>query len=553
MPESEQINQQSQLIEEAFALFIKVCCKDDDDLSLFLDSTPIDISPINECLASLEQKKILYDIDSIEKFDETIDLLKENKQYDSLTMVETDDELNLDYKRLFEIYRDFLKAYQFAKAWAMPKDIGKKDSEIAKNTIVYGAPGTGKSYFVKKLGKENKAEIIRTTFHPDMDYASFVGCYKPYKKDDDLTYEFVPQAFTKAYVNAWKNPDKKCYLIVEEINRGNCSQIFGDLFQLLDRDEKGFSLYDVDADTDLASHLSKEFANCSRLDMTEEVKSGRKIKLPCNLWLLATMNTSDQSLYPMDSAFKRRWEWKYIPLEKGVPDKYIIVDGSYFSWSVFLDKINTKIAEATQSEDKKLGFWFLDAPDNSISLDTFVNKVVFYLWYDIFKDRQYDDRSPFVLSGLKFHSFYKGYDINKYAVKHFLDVLEVQEVENPNITQSSNGSGSISGKDRFRVIYNRKPFDDTNATEVYKAVIESIGIDRVKSVSDQLKIKNKWIITVAEYDKLQDKDKKRYRELSKGIYLYTNLSNPQKKENLDRIRKELGLEEVMSEAEIVKG
>lgn len=552
MPESEQINQQSQLIEEAFALFIKVCCKDDDDLSLFLDSTPIDITPINKCLASLEQKIILYDIDSIEKFDETFELLTKNKQYDSLGVIETDDGLNWDYKKLFESYRDFLMAYQFAKAWTMPKEIGKKDTEIAKNTIVYGAPGTGKSYFVKKLGKDNKAEIIRTTFHPDMDYASFVGCYKPYKKDDDLTYEFVPQAFTNAYVNAWKNPEKKYYLIIEEINRGNCSQIFGDLFQLLDRDENAFSLYDVDADTDLASYLCKKFADCYHNDMPEVVKSGKKLKLPCNLWLLATMNTSDQSLYPMDSAFKRRWEWKYIPLEKGIPDKYITVDTSYYSWSVFLDKINSKIAEATQSEDKKLGFWFLDAPDNSISVDTFVNKVVFYLWYDIYKDRQYDERSPFVESGLKFQSFYKGYDVNKNVVKRFLDVLDVQVVDNPNITQSGNGSGSFSGKDRLRVTYKGTTYDNTNATEVYKSVIVAIGIDRVKKFSDKQDNKNKWIITDAEYKQL-NKDSRRYRALPNGMYLYTNLSNPSKIDNLNKIRKALELEEVMSEAEIIKG
>lgn len=322
MAESEQNDLQRRLIGEAFTLYINVCCKDDDDLLLFVDSTPIDITPINECLSLIEQNKHLYDIDSIEKFDEVVEILRENNRYDNLAEIETDDERNLDYQKLFEAYRDFLKAYEYAKAWAMPKELVKKDTEIAKNTIVYGAPGTGKSYFLKKLGKDNKAEIIRTTFHPDMDYASFVGCYKPYKKDDDLTYEFVPQAFTNAYVNAWKNPEKNYYLIVEEINRGNCSQIFGDLFQLLDRDNKGFSLYDVDADTDLASHLSQKFADCSSLDMAEEVKSGKKLKLPCNLWLLATMNTSDQSLYPMDSAFKRRWEWKYIPLESGIPDKY---------------------------------------------------------------------------------------------------------------------------------------------------------------------------------------------------------------------------------------
>ena len=163
--------------------------------------------------------------------------------------------------------------------------------------------------------EEKKKRSIRTTFHPDTDYASFVGCYKPVKDDEDnkkIVYEFVPQAFTDAYVAAWSDLEHPYYLIVEEINRGNCAQIFGDLFQLLDR-KNGKSEYKIKADKDLAKYLceAKDKDGQDVLMDKDGIKDG-KLCLPANLHILATMNTSDQSLFPMDSAFKRRWDWEYI-------------------------------------------------------------------------------------------------------------------------------------------------------------------------------------------------------------------------------------------------
>jgi 5-methylcytosine-specific restriction endonuclease McrBC GTP-binding regulatory subunit McrB len=190
----------------------------------------------------------------------------------------------------------------------------------------------------------------------------------------------VPQAFTKAYCQAWLNPDKPHYLIIEEINRGNCAQIFGDLFQCLDRDETGKSKYEIDCDKDLADYLKKSFAGKGIVD--------DKIILPSNLYIYATMNTSDQSLFPMDSAFKRRWDWEFVPIDYDDAKQITIeVDAaSKYNWSNFIKNINPKIKELTGSEDKQLGNRFVNPNNKKITLDQFKSKILFYLWSEIYKD-----------------------------------------------------------------------------------------------------------------------------------------------------------------------
>jgi hypothetical protein len=247
-----------------------------------------------------------------------------------------------------------------------------------KNVIFYGSPGTGKSYRVESNTEGNSK--TRVTFHPETDYHSFVGSYKPVMEGVNIKYEFVPQAFTKAYCQAWLNPDKPHYLIIEEINRGNCAQIFGDLFQCLDRDESGKSKYEIDCDKDLADYLKKAFAGKGIID--------DKIILPSNLYIYATMNTSDQSLFPMDSAFKRRWDWEFVPIDYDDAKQITIeVDATTkFNWSNFIKNINPKIKELSGSEDKQLGNRFVNPNDKKITLDQFKSKVLFYLWSEIYKD-----------------------------------------------------------------------------------------------------------------------------------------------------------------------
>lgn len=395
--------------------------------------------------------------------------------------------------------------YTFPPLREALSDIPKEHTSPLQ-TIYFGSPGTGKSHKVKTFVLKGVPEyqIFRTTFHPDSDYASFVGCYKPvchksrpapdsivdyeelvirlkamlsehpsnpaagfsmfgfeyresliameqsgehtiaklvedaYKanttygtivragmqiKDESassevsrISYEFSPQVFTKAYCKAWKNPDKQIYLVIEEINRGNCAQIFGDLFQLLDRKD-GISEYPIDADTDLRLYLDTELQKTEdgECDGSEGIMDG-KLCIPANFNIIATMNTSDQSLFPMDSAFKRRWEWKYIPtiapkngdnlLELSIENAIEMKDGRKisagdyeYSWKDFLTNINTRILNITHSEDKQLGYWFVKADDSSgrISISSFVSKVVFYLWNDVFKDIGPKDTNPFTI------------------------------------------------------------------------------------------------------------------------------------------------------------
>ena len=337
-------------------------------------------------------------------------------------------------------------------------------NDTCRQIIFYGAPGTGKSYKIKvQLEGVSKENIFRTTFHPDSDYSTFVGAYKPTmekpidkiyakgeliskltemkeggvtyspqkfgakywrslkqlnlsdKKDilqacgmsDNYTvefdkgmavgeeylacsnesriiYSFVPQAFLNAYIQAYKKSEEKVYLIIEEINRGNCAQIFGDLFQLLDRDVNGKSEYGIKADADLKSFLEEELG-----EDNPGIKDG-ELCLPSNLYIYATMNTSDQSLFPIDSAFKRRWDWEYEPIKYKNTDWKIVIDGTEYSWVSLQRKVNDKILSATSSEDKMLGDYFVNPSDGIITDKVLLNKILFYLWNDVCKDGEGD-------------------------------------------------------------------------------------------------------------------------------------------------------------------
>lgn len=306
-----------------------------------------------------------------------------------------------------EFFRSFVDAYNRAYSGVFEIEITTNESgalvyrlyRVTKRPldtvqkIYFGAPGAGKSHAVDVFVKEHKGLVYRTTFHPDSDYATFVGTYKPKKSDTGIDYTFVPQAFTNAYVASWKNPTKPVFLVIEEINRGNCAQIFGDLFQLLDR-KKGWSEYSISADTDLVEYLVKELSNTKddEVDGSAGIEGG-KIKLRPNLHILATMNTSDQSLFPMDSAFKRRWNWEYVPInETNEKSQFTItLDGKEYEWSKFLPVANEHIKDVSDSEDKQMGNFFIKG---DIETEEFVSKVMFYMWSEVCKD-EYRARSFF--------------------------------------------------------------------------------------------------------------------------------------------------------------
>jgi hypothetical protein len=262
--------------------------------------------------------------------------------------------------------------------------------------------GAALNWYIQFLKKRASTRIFRTTFHPDFDYSQFVGAYKPTKdrkNTDKITYEFVPQVFAKAYAAAWRlylnGKQEKVYLIIEEINRGNCAQIFGDIFQLLDRDERGFSRYSINIDSDFAEWLRTDdkfgLKNDWNTYIINPYVADGKIALPPNLDILATMNTSDQSLFPMDSAFKRRFDWKYVPINYEHLEAHFAIEvgDKKYDWLDFLKKVNGNIDDVTKSEDKKLGEFFIKPKNgNTISFEDFRSKVLFYLWDSIYKDEE---------------------------------------------------------------------------------------------------------------------------------------------------------------------
>ena len=425
--------------------------------------------------------------------------------------------------------------------------------------IYYGAPGTGKSKAIKDLTFGE--DIIRTTFHPDSDYASFVGTYKPITeevvlrdcngkkvideetgkvvKEDRIAYKFIPQAFLEAYVEAWKQlgANKKQYLIIEEINRGNCAQIFGDLFQLLDRNEYGFSDYPIVADKDMQKYLEKEFegweiTNKDKINqlygetnMVSLIMKGERLVLPSNLYIWATMNTSDQSLFPIDSAFKRRWDWKYVPIREGRDKEtnaplnwYINTGDKQYDWWSFISQVNKLIGSLTNSEDKKLGYFFCKAKDGEIDADLFISKVIFYLWNDVFKDYGFDDKDFQDEEGkiLSFDRFYQDVNgktnVDITTIELFLENLGVEEY---NFEEEENSDEPYENEPDFDLNNSNK--SNSNSYDYTKYRVNG---------SRELLGKGKMALAVMEY--LVNDKKETYSEILADI---TSIINS----NTDRI------------------
>lgn len=327
-------------------------------------------------------------------------------------------------------YLRFLNEYEFDKVVTNPL---RNDF----NRIIYGAPGTGKSQRIVNYFKKNHINeqyIERIVFHPEMDYHSFVGGYKPITRERgdeiEIRYEYVPQSFLKLLLKAIKDPTSNYYLVIEEINRGNCAEIFGDMFQLLDRKPE----YMITPSTELELYITEK----ERKDSCNYLING-KLNMPKNLILFATMNTSDQSLYPMDSAFKRRWDWQYesilYPMDENDLSNdsflyYIQVDeGVDLQWVHFMKVVNDMIAKIPGlGMDKCLGNFFIKPKvGNLIDGEEFVNKVIFYLWNDVLKEEinplfnghQFQAYLPYKNKGvLRLNEFIEEYG-NKYKYEEF--------------------------------------------------------------------------------------------------------------------------------------
>lgn len=252
-----------------------------------------------------------------------------------------------------------------------------------KNLIVYGAPGTGKSYYINRLLKS--ANTIRTVFHSETQNTDFVGSLKPVTNiDGKVTYEFVAGPFIKAFIQAVKSPDKQTHLIIEEINRANAAAVFGEIFQLLDRDQTGRSEYSIQADELLTKYLQKNLdSNFDGL-----------IYIPANLIINATMNSSDQGVYPLDSAFKRRWSFKYMPIDfQSSPKGSVTLDRRQLTWDILAKSINEILSSeyAHIDEDRFIGPWFLNKDEVHSDFSKAIESKLFtYLWNDVLRHQQRD-------------------------------------------------------------------------------------------------------------------------------------------------------------------
>ena len=534
--------------EEQYKNFIKNCTTSPKSVNNYSD-----FKRINETVAKIKRVDSfdIYSCVHTKELQDIIDSLNNNEEFKQYEKTGS-----YQYSNALKTYMRFLCAKELFSNEA--KKV-KFPSNLTLQQIYYGAPGTGKSKTIKDLTFGES--VIRTTFHPDSDYASFVGTYKPiteevvlrdcYGKkviDDDtkevvkeerIAYKFIPQAFLEAYVNAWKKlgSGKKQYLIIEEINRGNCAQIFGDLFQLLDRNEYGFSDYPIVADKDMQKYLEKEFAGWEitnkdeinqlygEANMVNLIMKGERLVLPSNLYIWATMNTSDQSLFPIDSAFKRRWDWKYVPIREGRDKEtnaplnwYINTGDKQYDWWSFISKVNKLIGSLTNSEDKKLGYFFCKAKDGEIDADLFVSKVIFYLWNDVFKDYGFDDKDFQDEEGkiLSFDRFYEDKNgktnVDIAIVEQFLANLGVEEY----ISEEEDSDDSYEKESDLELNNNT----NSNQRSYDKTKYRVNG-------SSELLIKKEMALAVIEY--LVNNKKETYSEILADI---TRFINPKKTDRI---------------------
>lgn len=295
-------------------------------------------------------------------------------------------------------------------------------TKYERNRIVFGAPGTGKSYKLKddceKLMADTTGTYERVTFHPDYTYSQFVGTYKPVMNEDDnsIRYDFVPGPFMRVYVDALKSgrtdSPQPYLLLIEEINRAKVAAVFGDVFQLLDRNDNGVSEYEIQASEDIRRYLAKELGG--RAD------NYKKIRIPNNMFIWATMNSADQGVFPMDTAFKRRWNFEYLGINenedqiKGIGKITLPGCDEPIEWNTLRKAINDKMSSSDFkiNEDKLMGPFFLSknvivSDENGMIIDTkkfidaFKSKVIMYLYEDAVKQGK--------------HRFFDGCDSSKYS------------------------------------------------------------------------------------------------------------------------------------------
>lgn len=311
--------------------------------------------------------------------------------------------------------------------------------DLPRNTIFYGVPGSGKSYKIKSLIGENVDQITRIVFHSEFSYGDFVGQILPQTKNDRITYEFTPGPFSRTLKAAIENPSHNHYLVIEEINRANAPGVFGDIFQLLDRNENGVSEYTIENEQ-ISRYLFEDPA--------------KEVYLPSNFYLLATMNTSDQNVFTLDTAFQRRWAQHLIPndVKDSAYGDVEILD-TEVTWSTFVQTVNhfmvSGISGSHISEDKQLGAYFIskdalkwrgpETPNAAFANSRFAESVIKYLWEDAFKyDRSlvFDDPIHTLEQAIK--RFNESQGANRFQIFNgsFIELLKEggpKEIELPSV------------------------------------------------------------------------------------------------------------------------
>ena len=280
------------------------------------------------------------------------------------------------------VYERLLKGIETSD----PKELSMKGPRVtgAENVLLYGVPGVGKSYTIQQRYCNDEKRMERVVFHPDYTYSDFIGQILPRVENGQLKYVFSPGPFTKLLKKAWDNPEEEFYLVIEEINRGNAPAIFGEVFQLLDRKSKDSNKY---ADTEIGES-EYGITNYDVATIVYDGNSEHEVRIPSNMWVLATMNTADQNVFTLDTAFQRRWNMHQIKNDvmsaKHAKQK---IEGTAIGWGSFATVINDMVVEVSvdmaSSEDKRLGAYFVRC--NELAADKFPEKVLKYLWDDAFK------------------------------------------------------------------------------------------------------------------------------------------------------------------------
>ena len=314
-----------------------------------------------------------------------------NKHYEISKLGLNDENPNDLLKSLFDDYETIITLLSNIK---LKYCLENFDSSFERNRIIFGAPGTGKSYKLNEdVNNFAKNTFERVTFHPDYTYANFVGTYKPVPDKNnpkDITYKYVPGPFMRTLVKALKSindsdiagecKDKPYVLVIEEINRANVAAVFGEVFQLLDRTSNGESKYEINASEDIKNYLVEELGG--------QPEDFDTIKIPNNMFIWATMNSADQGVFPVDTAFKRRWSFEYIGINENdnkISSYEITIANKTFKWNDLRKSINNFLAKNRVNEDKLLGPFFIEEKilnDNKKFLETFKDKVIMYLFED---------------------------------------------------------------------------------------------------------------------------------------------------------------------------